>query len=171
MYQKLDQLLKEKFAIFKLMFDKGLIVSNEYDLEKEPEDSLKRTYSDFLSEVESELNYLNPEVLKRLSFDLETMILNEYMELNSKPKLKETNRIKLSEPELRFKYILKKVNNTGNPKWGHYEKHWRLQMATEIVDFEKQWFDIPDVYFVEDESGNQKQITHKEYLEHLNQKR
>lgn len=171
MLQKLDSVLKEKFAIFKLLMEKKIIVSNQHDFSSEPEDTLKRTYSEFLADIENEMVNLNPELVKNFSDALEELILKEYPELSDENLVKKVNRIKLKEPELRFKYILKKVNHTGNPKWGHYEKHWRLQMATEIVDFEKQWFDIPDVYFVEDESGNQKQITHKEYLEHLNQKR
>lgn len=63
------------------------------------------------------------------------------------------------ENKLRFKHVLKRVNNTENKKWFHYEKHWKLQ---EFLN--KKWSDVPDVYFVECEDGSIKKISYEEYM-------
>ena len=63
---------------------------------------------------------------------------------------------------IRFKHVLKMVNNTGNPKWGHYEKHWKLQ-----VKDNDNWKDVEDVYFVESEDGSLEEISFNEYKEKM----
>lgn len=66
--------------------------------------------------------------------------------------------------QLRFKHILKKVNNTGNPDWGHYEKHWLLQSLSDSG----VWEDVPDVYFVSGDDGVEREISFEEYTKLMN---
>lgn len=67
--------------------------------------------------------------------------------------------------KLRFKCVVKKINTTGNPEWFHYEKHWKLQQETE-----EGWSDVPDLFVLIDENGDEQEISASDYKRMIERK-
>jgi hypothetical protein len=77
------------------------------------------------------------------------------------------------QPIFRFKYILKKkCTDEHHPEWLHYKKHWKLQVAQELdTKGEAIWTSVPDVFVIENDDGDDIEISREEYLKLIEKNR
>ncbi len=166
--KKIDilKIIQEEFNAAKLLIEKG-------NISKKPKNKLEKNIENYIQQRSNKL--LEQGILnKRDHLDFFEVSFEEMLK-ESYPEYFDTDiinfrKFKKVSTKLRFKYIVEKVNNTGNDDWFHYEKHWKLQYSNlkDIKEGKRNWENVDDVYFLKDSNGEEQEISLEEYQKLIN---
>ena len=161
--KKIDilKIIQEEFNAAKLLIEKG-------NISKEPKNKLEKTIENYIQQRSNDL--LEQGILtKKDQLDFFEVSFEEILKENypsffndSILGFREYKKVSL---KLRFKYFIEEINNTGNEKWSHYEKHWKLQFSDlkNLKTDQREWLDVDDVYMIKNPDGTETEISFDDY--------